>query len=64
MTDLEKAKHINEQIGLRADGRISVWCAGAWETSRLIASLFSRIEDLKSRLDKQDEYAQEQNETL
>ena len=58
MSNLEKANKINEQIGLRADGRISVWCAGAWETSRLIASLLSRIEELESRLDKQ-----EQNET-
>jgi hypothetical protein len=58
MTDFEKASKIHEQIGVRADGRISVWCAGAWETSRLIASLLSRIEKLESRLDRQ-----EQNET-
>jgi hypothetical protein len=62
MTDLEKANQINEQIGLRADGRISVWCAGAWETSRLVANLLSRIEELEHRLDRQEEYAQEQNE--
>jgi hypothetical protein len=47
---------------LRADGRISVWCAGAWETSRLIASLLFRIEELERRLDKQEDYYQEQNE--
>ena len=57
MTDLEKAKQINERIGLRADGRISVWCAGAWESSMLIANLQSRIEDLEHRLDKQDQSA-------
>ena len=62
MTDIEKTKQINEQIGLRADGRISVWCAGAWETSRLIASLLSRVEELERRLDKQKEYNQEQQE--
>ena len=62
MTDLEKANQINKQIGLRADGRISVWCAGAWETSRLVANLLSRIEELERRLDRQEEYAQEQNE--
>jgi hypothetical protein len=62
MTDLEKVNQINEQIGLRADGRISVWCAGAWETSRLVANLLSRIEELERRLDRQEEYAQEQNE--
>ena len=55
MTDLEKAKQINERIGLRADGRISVWCAGAWESSMIIANLQSRIEDLERRLDKQDQ---------
>ena len=63
MTDLEKTNKINEQIGLRADGRISVWCAGAWETSQLIASLLSRVEELERRLDKQEDYYQEQNET-
>ena len=63
MTDLQKANQINEQIGLRADGRISVWCAGAWETSLLITNLISRIEELERRLDKQEEYAKEQNET-
>jgi hypothetical protein len=68
MTDLEKANKINEQIRLRADketgiGRISVWCAGAWETSQLIASLLSRVEELERRLDKQEDYYQEQNET-
>jgi hypothetical protein len=63
MTDLEKANKINEQIGLLADGRFSVWCAGAWETSQLIASLLSRIEKLERRLDKQEDYYQEQNET-
>jgi hypothetical protein len=62
MTDLEKANQINEQIRARADGRISVWCAGAWETSRLVANLLSRIEELERRLDRQEEYAQEQNE--
>ena len=62
MNDLEKAQQIDEQIGLKADGQISVRCAGAWETSRLIASLLSRIEELERRLDKQEEYAQEQNE--
>lgn len=60
MNDLEKAKQINEQIGLRADGRISVWCAGAWETSRLIASLLSRVEELERRLEQQTECTQEQ----
>ena len=55
MTDLEKAKQINERIGLRADGRISVWCAGAWESSMIIANLQSRIEDLERRLDRQDQ---------
>jgi hypothetical protein len=60
MTDLEKAQQINEQIGLRADGRISVWCAGAWETSRLLASLLSRIEELERRLDKQTKCTREQ----
>lgn len=64
MTDSEKANEINEQIELRVDGRISVWCAGAWQTSRLIADLLSRIEELERRLDKQEDYQQEQNEQL
>jgi hypothetical protein len=64
MTDLEKANQINEQIGLRADGRISVWCAGARQTSRLIASLLSRIEELERRLDKRDRHIEEQDEPL
>jgi hypothetical protein len=55
MSNLEKAKQINERIELQADGRISVWCAGAWETSRLLAGLLSRIEDLERHLDKQDQ---------
>jgi hypothetical protein len=63
MTDSEKTNKINEQIGLRADGRISAWCAGAWETSQLIASLLSRVEELERRLDKQEDYYQEHNET-
>ena len=60
MTELETAKKINEQIGLRADGRISAWCAGAWETSRLIASLLSRVEELERCLSQQKECTQEQ----
>jgi hypothetical protein len=60
---VEKAKQINERVGLRADGRISVWCAGAWETSRLLAGLLSRIEDLERHLDKQDQSIEDQNKS-
>ena len=56
MSNQEKTEQINKRIGLRADGRISVWCAGAWETSRLLAGLLFRIEDLERHyLDKQDQ---------
>jgi hypothetical protein len=63
MADLENVDKINNQIQLRADGRTSAWCAGAWETSNFIASLISRIEELERRLDNQENYCQKQNET-
>ena len=62
MTDLEKTKQINEQIALRADGRISVYCAGAWESSMLIANLQSRIENLELRLDDQKQNVDKQTD--
>ena len=62
MTDLERASRIDDQIGLSTDDNIGARFATAWETSQLIASLLSRIEELERRLDKQEEYAQEQNE--